>query len=107
MIDRFELGVLNRDLYFKPTDFEAREDHTYSVEVTARRTDADGTTTSRNISRGNTKFLYGYSEDFVNCLGEYVPFTNACSKASSYLNLINILSGYGACSRFREVYFKW
>jgi hypothetical protein len=31
--------------FFNSTDFEAREDHTYSVEVTARRTDADGTTT--------------------------------------------------------------
>ncbi|VVH66805.1 hypothetical protein BSPLISOX_1698, partial [uncultured Gammaproteobacteria bacterium] len=45
-IDKFELsGFDNRNLLFNSTDFEAREDHTYSVEVTARRTDTDGTTT--------------------------------------------------------------
>jgi hypothetical protein len=32
-------------LFFRRTDFEAREDHTYSVEITARRTDTDETTT--------------------------------------------------------------
>jgi hypothetical protein len=32
-------------LFFRRTDFEAREDHTYSVEVTARRTDTGETTT--------------------------------------------------------------
>ncbi|VVM19830.1 hypothetical protein BSPWISOXPB_9271 [uncultured Gammaproteobacteria bacterium] len=32
-------------LFFRRTDFEAREDHTYSVEITARRTDTGETTT--------------------------------------------------------------
>jgi hypothetical protein len=32
-------------LFFRSTDFEAREDHTYSVEVTARRKDTGETTT--------------------------------------------------------------
>ncbi|VVM18474.1 hypothetical protein BSPWISOXPB_5178 [uncultured Gammaproteobacteria bacterium] len=35
----------SNELHFEHADFEAREDHTYSVEITARRTDTDETTT--------------------------------------------------------------
>jgi hypothetical protein len=77
-IDKFGLdGKDNNVLHFDSDDFEAREDHTYSVEV----------------SRGNTKVLliYGYSDDFISCLeGLGGHNTLLFSKGSSYLNLINI-----------------
>jgi hypothetical protein len=48
--DQFEIGIINnRHLFFNYTDFEAREDHTYSVEVTARKT-GTGETTTKTIT---------------------------------------------------------
>jgi hypothetical protein len=70
--DKFSLG--GTTLTFKATDFEARDDKTYSVEITAsRRTDTAfiGSKINhficifwrRNISRGNGKIrLYRYGK---------------------------------------------
>jgi hypothetical protein len=70
-IDKFELsGFDNRNLLFNSTDFEAREDHTYSVEVTARRTDTNGTTTkttTKTITVTVTDIVeFFYSSNFDN-----------------------------------------
>jgi hypothetical protein len=58
--DKFAF-ISGNELHFEHADFEAREDHTYSVEVAAR---------IRNISRGNTKSLYGYIDDFIQVMEE-------------------------------------
>jgi hypothetical protein len=49
---------------------------------------------NRKISRGNTKSLYGYIDDFISCLEELVLQKSLkCSKGSSYLNVIRLILG--------------
>jgi hypothetical protein len=51
-IDKFGLdGEDNNVLHFDSTDFEARENNIYSVEVTARRDEFSGTETSAVVIR--------------------------------------------------------